>query len=102
MAIDETGFQLHDPTQPFGLIEFDEIEEIRIYALLEHPMVGFRLQDPDLIRRQGPAITRVAVKPVWAMRHYHIVLELDHLNDQVAAIKSVAVRAGIPIRSELI
>jgi hypothetical protein len=30
------------------------------------------------------------------------VVQLDEWNDQVAAIKSVAVRSGIPIRSELL
>ncbi|MFW5827899.1 MAG: hypothetical protein ACOCU4_07400, partial [Alkalispirochaeta sp.] len=39
LRIEENGFSVQDPAQPFGLIEFDEIEEIRIYALLERPTV---------------------------------------------------------------
>jgi hypothetical protein len=45
---------------------------------------------------------RVLVKPIWRFRHYQIILQLDDLDDQVAAIKSVAVRVGIPVRSELL
>ena len=53
MQIEDTGFAVVDPTQHFGLIEFDEIDEIRIYALLEQPMVAFRLADPNPVRRRG-------------------------------------------------
>ena len=102
LTIEDDGFTVLDPAQPLGLITFDEIEEIRIYALLEHPTIGFRLTDPDRIRRRGPAVLRVLNKPFWTARHYHVVVQLDNLNDQVAAIRSTAARAGIPIRSELL
>ena len=88
--------------QPFGLIEFDEIEELRIYALLERPMIAFRLHHPDRLRRRGPAVLRAVSKMTWPLQHYQVVVELDAWNDQVAAIKSVAVKSGIPIRSELL
>jgi hypothetical protein len=45
---------------------------------------------------------RLFAKPLWSLRHYPIVLQLDAWNDQVAAVKSVAVKAGVPIRSELL
>ncbi|MFP4151666.1 MAG: hypothetical protein ACLFR8_02705 [Alkalispirochaeta sp.] len=102
LHIAEDGFILTDPAQAFGLIRYEEIEELRIYALHENPMIGIRLAEPDHIRRRGPAITRVLIKPVWRLRHYQIVTEISELNDQVAAIRSVAVRMGIPVRSELL
>lgn len=102
LFIADDGFRLTDPAQPLGLVRYEEIEEIRIYALHNNPMIGIRLSDPDPIRRRGPAMMRILVKPLWRIRHYHVVLELDGLNDQVAAIKSVAVRMGIPVRSELL
>lgn len=102
MRIAEEGFVIEDPAQPFGLLGFEEIEEIRIYALLERPMVAFRLHDPDRLRRRGPALLRMLVKAVWPLRHYQVLIQLDSWDDQVGAVKSVAVKAGIPIRSELI
>ena len=102
MRITEDGFSITDPAQAFGNISYDGIGEIRIFALQAKPRVGFCLIDPDRIRRQGPAITRVVVIPLWKLRQYQIVVELDELNDQIGAIKSVAVRTGIPVRSELL
>ena len=102
LHITDTGFVFTDPAQTFGLVEFDEIEELRIYALPEKPLVGVRFVEPDHIRRRGPVVMRVLVKPIWRFRHYQIILQLDDLDDQVAAIKSVAVRVGIPVRSELL
>ena len=102
MHITDDGFFLTDPAQPLGLIRYEEIEELRIHALHSHPIIGFRLVEPDRIRRRGPAMMRVFVKPLWRLRLYQVVVELDGLNDQVAAIKSVAVRTGIPVRSELL
>lgn len=102
LQIEEEGFSILDPAQPMGLIRFDEIEELRIYALLERPMVAFRLHEPHQVRRRGPAMIRLFAKPLWSLRHYPIVLQLDAWNDQVASVKSVAVKAGIPIRSELL
>ncbi|MCG8478161.1 MAG: hypothetical protein MI724_03625 [Spirochaetales bacterium] len=102
LNIEDDGFAVLDPAQPLGLITFEEIEEIRIYALLEHPTIGFRLTDPDRIRRRGPAVLRVLNKPFWTIRHYQVVVQLDNLNDQVAAIRSTAARCGIPVRSELL
>jgi hypothetical protein len=102
LHITDDGFLLTDPAQTLGLIRYDEIEELRIHALHSHPIVGYRLLEPDHIRRRGPAIMRVIVKPIWRLRHDQVVVELDGLNDQVAAIKSVAVRTGIPVRSELL
>ncbi|MEX2442553.1 MAG: hypothetical protein WD492_03030 [Alkalispirochaeta sp.] len=102
LRIEDKGFSVQDPAQPLGLIEFDEIEEIRIYALLERPTVAFRLQDPDSVRQRTPAIYRIGTNLLWPLRHYQVVVELDEWNDEVAAVKSVAVKAGIPIRSELI
>ncbi|HKK49901.1 MAG TPA: hypothetical protein VJ932_12455 [Alkalispirochaeta sp.] len=102
LRIEENGFSVQDPAQPIGLIEFDEIEEMRIYALRERPTVAFRLHDADSVRRRGPALLRCGAKYLWQLRTYQVVVELDAWNDQVAAVKSVAVKAGIPIRSELI
>lgn len=102
MRITDVGFNVTDPAQPLGLIRYEEIEELRIYALHSVPTVGIRLTEPDHIRRRGPAIMRLITKPIWMLRHYQVILELDGLNDQVAAIKSVAVKMGIPIRSELL
>jgi len=102
LHIAEEGFVLTDPAQAFGLIRYEEIEEVRIYALHQNPMIGIRLVEPDHIRRRGPAITRVLIKPLWRVRHYQIITEISELNDQVAAIRSVAVRMGIPVRSELL
>jgi hypothetical protein len=102
IRIEEHGFSILDPAQPLGLLEFEELEEIRIYALLERPTIAFRLYDPDTVRCRTPAIFRLGAAVLWQVRHYQIVVELDEWNDQVAAIKSVAVKAGIPIRSELL
>ncbi len=102
LHIQESGFSVDDPAQPFGLIEFDEIEELRIYALMERPVVAFRLHHPDHLRRRGPVLIRAMAKVSWPWRQYHIVVQLDAWNDQVASIKSVAVKAGVPIRSELL
>ncbi len=102
LYIRDDGFLLIDPAQALGIIQYDEIEELRIYALHARPQIGFRLLDPDCVRRRGPAMMRLFIKPIWKYRQYHIIVELDQLNDQVAAIKSVAVRMGIPVRSELL
>lgn len=102
LRIEDRGFSVQDPALPLGLIEFDEIEEIRIYALLERPTIAFRLHDPDTVRRRAPAFARLTTIVLWQVKSYQVVVELDEWNDQVAAIKSVAVQAGIPIRSELI
>lgn len=102
LRIQEEGFSIDDPAQPFGVIPFHEIEEIRIYALLEYPMVAFRLHNPDHLRRRGPVLLRMISKPMWHLSHYQIVVQLDAWNDQVASIKSVATRTGIPVRSELV
>lgn len=102
LRITEDGFVLTDPAQHLGLVRYGEIEELRIYALHSLPTIGIQLTEPDRIRRRGPMIMRLVTKPIWRFRHYHIILELDGLNDQVAAIKSVAVRMGIPVRSELL
>lgn len=102
LRIMDNGFAIQDPAQPLGLIEFDEIAEIRIYALLERPRIAFQLHTPHSVRCRAPVIFRLATLFIWQMRHYQVVVELDEWNDQLVAIKSVAVRAGIPIRSELI
>lgn len=102
MRITDNGFRLTDPALTLGLIRYEEIEELRIYALHSVPTVGIRLAEPDHIRRRGPAIMRLFTKPIWKIRHYQVILELDGLNDQIAAIKSVAVKMGIPVRSELL
>jgi hypothetical protein len=101
-TIGEDGFSIKDPALLIGSIAFEEIEEIRIYAMRAHPTVAFRLHTPDLVRRRAPTLVRVTLRPVWLVRHYQIVLQLDNLDDQIAAIKSVAAKHGIPIRSELI
>ena len=102
MRIEEIGFDILDPALLLGSIAFEEIEEIRIYAMLAQPTIAFRLHDPDTVRRRGPTVLRALLKVPWRIRHYQLVIQLDHLDDQVAAIKSVAARHGIPIRSELI
>ncbi len=102
MQIVEKGFVILDPALTLGLVEFSEIQELRIFATLENPMVALQLEHPDQVRRRAPTILRWLLKPVWLFRHYHVVVQLDHLNDQVAAIKSTALKAGIPVTSELI
>lgn len=102
LVIENEGFSVHDPAIMVGLCRFEEIAEIRIWALSARPLVAFRFHEPDRVRRRAPALLRMAGKPFWHLRHYHIVLELDRLDDQVAAIKSTAARTGIPLRSELL
>lgn len=102
VSIEDEGFRILDPAIPLGIVEYDEIEELRIYAMLAQPTVALRLHDPETVRRRGPAVLRVLLRALWVFRHYQIVIQLDHLDDQVAAIKSVAATRGIPVRSELI
>lgn len=102
LVIEEEGFSIQDPALMVGLCRYEEIEEIRIWALAARPMVAFRFHEPDHIRRRAPVLLRAAGKPFWRWRHYHIVVELERLDDQVAAIKSTAARVGIPVRSELL
>ncbi len=102
LVIQEDGFEIRDPAMPLGLIKYTEIQELRIFATLEHPLVGFALHKPHEIRRRGPAVLRWLLKPVWTIRPYPIVVQLDGLNDQVMAIKSTALKAGIPVNSELV
>lgn len=102
VVIEELGFSVVDPALPLGLVHFGEIEEVRIYATLANPVVAFRFHDPDTVRRRAPAAFRLALKGWWRLHHYHVVVQLDHLNDQVAAIQSTALRAGVPVTSELV
>ena len=102
MLIEEHGFCICDPAFAPGLLPYEQIEEIRIYATLERPMVAFRMHDPAFLRARTPVVMRIVLQPVWAFRRYQIVLELDRFNDQVAAIKSTAFKAGIPVVSELV
>jgi len=102
LSIEADGIRVMDPAIPLGLVRYDEIEEIRIYAMLAQPTVAFRLHDSETVRRRSPTMVRILLHVFWHLRHYHIVIQLDHLDDQVAAIKSVAAKQGIPVRSELI
>lgn len=102
MKIEDRGFSICDPACALGLLPYEEIEEIRIYATLERPMVGFRVHDSAFILRRTPAVMRVLLLPAWTFRRYQVVLELDCFNDQIIAIKSTALKAGIPVVSELV
>lgn len=102
MRIEDEGLCILDPAIPLGHIGYDEIEELRIYAMLAQPTIAFRLNNPEEVCRRGPAMLRVLLYFFSHFRHYQIVIQLDHLDDQVAAIKSVAAKHGIPVRSELI
>ena len=102
MTIEEQGFCICDPAIALGLLPFEEIQEIRIYATLAHPMVAFRLQDVEYLKKRTPLVMRVILQPLWAVRRYQVVLELDRFNDQIAAIKSTALKAGITVVSELV
>lgn len=102
LVIHEEGFDIRDPAMPMGLIKFSEIQEVRIFATLEHPLVGLALHKPQEIRRRGPAVLRWLLKPIWMVHTYPIVVQLDGLNDQVMAIKSTALKAGVPVNSELV
>lgn len=102
LEIEDEGFRVLDPAIPLGLVDYNEIEEIRIYALLAQPTVAYRLHNPETVRRRAPAMLRVLLHLFWLFRHYEIVVQLDHLDDQVAAIKSIAGKHGIPVRSELV
>ncbi len=102
IKIEENGLDILDPAIPLGIVRYEEIEEVRIYATLAQPTVAFRLHDPEQVRRRGPMLLRGFLFLLWLIHHYQIAIQLDHLDDQVAAIKSVAARHGIPVRSELI
>lgn len=102
MTIEERGFCICDPAIALGLLPYEEIQEIRIYATLERPMVAFRPNAISLVSRRIPLVMRIVLYPLWAFRRYPIVLELDRFNDQIAAIKSTALKAGIPVVSELV
>jgi hypothetical protein len=102
LTIEEDGFCVCDPAIALGVLAFDEIAAIRIYATLERPMVGFAIQDPTLLRRRMPIVMRLLLVPLWWTRRYQVVVELDRFNDQIAAIKSTALKAGIPVISELV
>ena len=102
LTIEEEGFCVCDPAISLGVLAFEEIAAIRIYATLERPMVGFAIQDPARLRRRMPIVMRLVLVPVWWTRRYQVIIELDRFNDQVAAIQSTALRAGIPVISELV
>ena len=94
LEIREEGFFVCDPAQPYGIIHYEEIEEVRIYATLARPRIGVRLSAPPRVRRRGPISFRLFAKAVWPWQRYHIVIQLDEWNDQVASIKSVCAKAG--------
>lgn len=102
MTIEEQGFCICDPAIALGLLPFEEIQEIRIYATLERPRVAFRLQDPHQLGGRAPLMVRAVLQPLWMVRRYQVVLELDRFNDQIMAIKTTAIKAGIPVVSELV
>lgn len=102
MTIEAEGFCFCDPAISLGLVDFDQIEEIRIYATLARPVVAFRLLDPGLLRRRLPLTMRTVLGLIWRTRRYQVVTELDRFNDQVAAVRSTAIKAGIPVVSELV
>lgn len=102
MTIEDEGFCICDPAIALGLLPFEEIQEIRIYATLERPLVAFRLLDPRRLGKRTPLVMRIVLRPLWAVRRYQVVLELDRFNDQIMAIKTTALKAGIPVVSELV
>lgn len=103
MLIEAEGFAIVDPAIPIGIVRYDEVESIRIYATLAQPVVALRLKDASAVRRRSPVVLRFVLAPVWAPRHYQIVLQLsDGIDDQVSAITSVALRHRIPVTSELV
>ncbi|WP_157703072.1 hypothetical protein [Alkalispirochaeta alkalica] len=102
MTIGDEGFALCDPAVALGLLRFEDIQEIRIYATLDRPRVAFQIREPGALRCREPLLLRLALCPVWAVRRYQIVLELDRFNDQIMAVKTTALKAGIPVVSELV
>ncbi len=102
MTIEDEGFCVCDPAIAPGLLRYEEIQEIRIYATLERPMVAFRVYNQRTLKRHTPLVMRLVLQPLWTVRRYQVILELDRFNDQVAAIKSTALKAGIPVVSELV
>lgn len=102
MTIREDGFALCDPAVALGMLRFEEIQEIRIYATLDRPKVAFQVREPRTLRCREPWLLRLALFPLWTLRRYQIVLELDRFNDQIMAIKTTALKAGIPVVSELV
>jgi len=101
IQICEDGFEFVDPAIAVGLVHWEEIEEVRIYATLQRPMVAFSMHDPRHVRRRLPLLIQPFSGAIWGMRKYQFTLQLDNLDDQVAAISSVAARHGIVVVSEL-
>ena len=102
LRIEHDGLFVCDPALPLGLIGWDNISEIRVYAAQAHPIVGLGLTDRNVVRRAGPSLLRVALKPIWAFHRYPVALQLANVDDQIAALRSVALRHGIPFVSELV
>lgn len=102
LRIDEDGLAVTDPALNLGVIAWEEIAVIRIHATLLEPTVALRLNHPDIIRRRAPAAVRLLLKPLWALSHFQVTVQLENLDDQVAALKSAAVSHGVPVISELI
>lgn len=102
LKIEHDGLVVCDPALPLGLIEWDNISEIRVYATQARPVVAIGLTDRNVVRRAGPCLLRIALKPIWALRRYPVALQLADIDDQIAALRSVALQRGIPFVSELV
>lgn len=96
------GFEFVDPAIAAGLVTWEEISEVRIYATLERPIVAFSLHDPRAIGRRLPYLNRYVTGILWGMHHHQFSIQLDNLDDQVGAISSVATKHGVVVVSELV
>jgi hypothetical protein len=99
MSVD--GFELHDPALPQVLLRWEMLEEIRIYATLRHPRVGFGLVDTDPFFRGVPFLYRPVFHLGRQFQQYPVVIQLDDTEHQISAIQSAAQRHRVPVRTEL-
>ncbi len=97
----DDGIEFVDPAIALGLVRWEELEEIRIYATLARPVVAFALQNPREVRRRLPFLMLVFSGLIWGIRRYQFTIQLDNLDDQVSALSSVATKKGVPVVSEL-
>ena len=102
MEIVVEGFVIHDPAGVLPMVHWEEMSEVRIHATLEHPLVAIRLANPRDMRARMALLPRLFVGLWWPLQRYHLTVQLDHLDDQVAAVSAAARRHGVPVRSELV
>ena len=100
-TIGPQGLDFVDPAVPVGLVRWDEVRTVRIFATTAHPVVAFALRDPADVRKRLPLLLRVTVGIVWTFHEYAFSFQLDSLDDQVASISSAVGKHGIPVVTEL-